>query len=50
MLLKFLSAALLMSAFATQSVTPSTSPGDTCKPPCWKDPATGKIICGTPCP
>jgi hypothetical protein len=21
-----------------------------CQPPCWKDPITGKIICGTPCP
>jgi hypothetical protein len=31
--------------FASSSVQ-----ADDCQPPCWKDPFTGKIICGTPCP
>ncbi|WP_395848639.1 hypothetical protein [Cystobacter fuscus] len=31
--------------FASTSVQ-----ADDCQPPCWKDPITGKIICGTPCP
>lgn len=42
-----LSAALL--ALAMGLAAPSVEAGD-CKPPCWKDPFTGKIICGTPCP
>ena len=32
------------------ALAPASASADECQPPCWKDPFTGKIICGTPCP
>ena len=32
------------------AMAPATASAEECQPPCWKDPITGKIICGTPCP
>ena len=40
-------AAVLGLGFA---LTPATAAAEECQTPCWKDPVTGKIICGTPCP
>ncbi|MET0405372.1 MAG: hypothetical protein ABW123_23350 [Cystobacter sp.] len=31
-------------------LAPSSVRADDCKPPCFKHPITGEIICGTPCP
>lgn len=32
------------------AMVPGSATAEECVPPCWKDPFTGKIICGTPCP
>ncbi|WP_426756203.1 hypothetical protein [Myxococcus sp. Y35] len=31
-------------------MTPATASADECKPPCFKDPITGQLVCGHPCP
>ena len=51
--MRHLRTALVLAAAAFtlgMSLASSPAQAEDCKPPCWKDPYTGQIICGTPCP
>lgn len=44
-----LTAVALMGVAGTVAPAAATA-SDTCIPPCYKDPVTGQIYCGHPCP
>ena len=51
--MKRIRTALVLAAAALTlgvGLASTSAQADECTPPCWKDPFTGQIICGTPCP